>query len=94
MATYPGVSVSTEAERAERAMQAAKDAAMNLAIAIVIRHHPNKEAVLNDLRALHVVAPALENADLPAEVNTKCNEIFRSWLASIRETERTLPERE
>jgi hypothetical protein len=91
MASHPGASVSTEAERAERAMQAAKDAAMNLAIAIIIRHHSNKEAVLNDLRALHVVPPTVENTDLPTKVNAKCNEVFRSWLATIRETERTFP---
>jgi hypothetical protein len=47
--------VNTEAERSERAISVAKEAVLTFVLAAIIRHHPNREDVLCDLRKLHVI---------------------------------------
>ena len=72
--------------------QAAKDVAQVVILAALIRHHPNREAVLNTLRQAHLHIPnALGEGVLSPQAAAKVQEIFQAYMGMVREAERTMP---
>ena len=83
--------MTAETEHEDRAIQGAKDAAFVFVLASLIRHHPDRDAVLADLRRMHVGVPAMpDSPGYPSELNEKQKTVFLSWLAQVRETEQML----
>lgn len=71
--------------------QQAKDMAFLITIAALIRHHPNRDAVLEALRQSQVRLPGLAPETLPPELAQLWADVVVQMLKGIREAERTLP---
>ena len=75
-----------------QATGAAKDVVLVTVLAALIRHHPNREAVLNSLRIAQTHVPGVQTPiGIPA-ADQAFQHVFLAYMSAIREAERTLPE--
>jgi len=72
-------------------LEAAKETAIAVVLAALIKHHPNRDKVLATLREAHVAVPVdIAGPEVPAELSNKIKQVFQSQLSMIREIERCL----
>jgi hypothetical protein len=76
----------------EQAIRAGKDMAHAVLFCAIIKHHPNREAVLNSIRQAHLRLPGIAAQDPRDQGDqTSASYVFQTYMEMIREMERTMP---
>jgi hypothetical protein len=71
-------------------LQSAKDTAIAVTFAALLKHHPNREEVLATLREAHVAVPPAISHGVPPDLAAQIKQVFQDQVGMMRELERGL----